>query len=88
LLIYKRVGSRATLASIMAAINVAAAANLNVPAMSAALETATALETLATSLCPRRIALTNVSLFPAGYPSSRAAIQSATPTPVARNSRQ
>jgi hypothetical protein len=88
LLIYKRVGSRATLASVTAAINAAAAANPNAPAISAALETATALETPATSLRLRRIALTNVSLFPAGHPSGCAAIQSATPTPVAQNSRQ
>jgi hypothetical protein len=85
LLIYGHVGSKPTLSSVTATINAAAAADPNAPAMGAALETATALETLATSLCPRRIALTNVSLFPAGHPSSCAL---ATPTPIAQNSRQ
>jgi hypothetical protein len=74
LLIYRRVGGTATLASVTAAINAAAVADPNAPVMGAALETATALETLATRLRLRRIAPTNVSLFLAGYPSSRAAI--------------
>ena len=85
MLIYGRVGGTATLASVTAAINAAATADPNVPLMSAAL--VTALETPATCLRLRRIAPTNISLFPAGHPSGRAVIQLATLTPIAWNSR-